>query len=249
MVPLKTLGGVNGSASQINSWGAIVGYAENKMKDPGCGAPQIYQFKPVLWFEDWVLELPTGKDPEGFAYAINDWGQVVGVSGKCAAFNAIWGVYMQLNHALLWQYGETIDLGSLGGVTNNIPHGINNLGEVVGGSDVPKDTTSHAFLWTPETKKMQDLGTLKGDAYSVALGINDKGQITGLSVNQSFTVIRAWVRENGELVDLNTRVAGTTSLFLETACSINSSGEIIGFAYDKKSPNIVHGYLAKPTND
>jgi probable HAF family extracellular repeat protein len=249
MVPLKTLGGVNGSASQINSWGAIAGYAENKVKDPGCPAPQIYQFKPALWFEDWVLELPIGKDSEGFAFAINDWGQVIGVSGKCAAFNPIWGVYMQLNHALLWQYGETIDLGSLGGVTNNIPHAINNRGEVVGGSDLAGDLTSHAFLWTPETKKMQDLGTLPGDVYSVALGINDKGQITGLSVNQSFTVLRAWVREKGELVDLNTLISGTTSLFLETACSINSKGEIIGFAYDKNNPNLIHGYLAVPTSD
>jgi len=39
MVPLKTLGGVNGVANQINSWDVIAGYAENTTKDPGCASP------------------------------------------------------------------------------------------------------------------------------------------------------------------------------------------------------------------
>jgi hypothetical protein len=53
------------------------------------------------------------------------------------------------------------------------------------------------------------------------------------------------VRQNGKLVDLNTLVSGKTSLFLETACRINSAGEIDGIAIDPKSGDI-HAYLAKP---
>ena len=246
MVPLKTLGGVNGVANRINSWGAIVGYAENRKKDPGCSSPQIYQFKPVIWFEDWNLPLPTGNDAEGVASSINDRGQVVGSSGSCAAFNPIFLYNFQPVHALLWQYGIATDLGTLGGALNNFAEEINNRGEVVGGSDGSGDSTSHGFLWTQETRKMKDLGTVPGDYWSIAIGINDHGQIVGASANADFSVVRAFVRQNGKLVDLNSLVAGSTPLFLETACKINSGGEIDGIALDPNT-GYIHAYLAIPT--
>ena len=245
MAPLRTLGGVNGVANQINSWGAIAGYAENRTKDPGCRKPQQYQFKPVIWLQDWILPLPTGSDKEGVAFSINEWGQVVGSSGSCAAFNPSFLFNFQPVHALLWQDGEAFDLGTLGGALNNFAHDINNGGAVVGGSDLSGDQTSHAFLWTPETGKMKDLGTVSGDYWSVGLGINDAGQIVGVSINADFTALHAFVRQNGVLVDLNTLVAGKTPLSLETACSINLAGEIIGFASDPKTGD-THAYLAKP---
>jgi len=245
MVPLKTLGGVNGVANQINKYGVIAGYAENKTADPACPAPQVYQFKPAIWFEDWVLPLPTGHDAEGMANSINDWGQAVGASGSCAAFNPIFLYNFQPVHALLWQYGIATDLGTLGGVLNNFAAVINNRGEVVGGSDLPGDQTSHGFLWTPETRKMKDLGTVAGDYWSVAIGINDHGQIVGASANADFSIVRAFVRQNGKLVDLNSLIAGSTPLFLETACKINSRGEIDGVAVDPTGD--IHAYLATPT--
>ena len=247
MVPLKTLGGVNGVANQINSWGTIAGYAENTTKDPGCASPQIYQFKPAVWFGNWIQPLPTGSDAEGVAFSINDLGQVVGTSGSCGPFNPIWLFNLSPVHALLWQNAAVaIDLGSLGGMTNNMAHDINNLGQVVGGSDLPGDETTHAFLWTRQTRKMKDLGVVDDDFWSFALGINDEGQIVGASANADFSVLRAFVRQNGALVDLNSLVAGTTALFLETACSINSRGEIIGLAFDPNT-GYIHAYLAIPT--
>jgi probable HAF family extracellular repeat protein len=96
---------------------------------------------------------------------------------------------------------------------------------------------------------MQDLGTvndaLDNDSYSVGLGINDEGQVVGLSASADFSVIRAFVRQNGKLVDLNSLVAGTTSLDLITACSITSHGAIIGLAFDTDTGDM-HAYLAKP---
>jgi probable HAF family extracellular repeat protein len=246
MVPLKTLGGVNGIANQINKYGVIAGYAENTTADPTCPAPQIYQFKPAIWFEDRVLSLPTGHDAEGIANSINDRGQVVGTSGSCAAFNPIFLYNFQPVHALLWQYGIATDLGTLGGVLNNFAEEINNRGEVVGGSDVSGDSTSHGFLWTPETRTMKDLGTVPGDYWSIAIGINDHGQIVGASANADFSVVRAFVRQNGKLIDLNSLAAGSTPLFLETACKINSSGEIDGIALDPNT-GYTHAYLAIPT--
>ena len=68
----------------------------------------------------------------------------------------------------------------------------------------------------------------------------------GASANADFSALRAFVRQDGALVDLNSLVAGTTVLFLETACSINSRGEIIGFVYDSNN-GYIHAYLAIPT--
>jgi probable HAF family extracellular repeat protein len=246
MVPLKTLGGVNGVANQINSWGAIAGYAENTTKDPACASPQVYQFKPAVWFGNSIQALPTGLDPEGVAFSINDLGQVVGTSGSCGPFSAIWLFNLSPANAWLWQNGVATNLGTLGGVYNNLAHDINNLGQVVGGSDVSGDQTGHAFLWTPQTRKMKDLGVVGDDYWSFALGINDEGQIVGASANADFSVLRAFVRQKGALVDLNSIVAGTTALFLETACSINSRGEIIGLAFDPNT-GYIHAYLAIPT--
>ena len=251
MSPLKTLGGVNGVANQINAAGVIAGFAENTTVDPGCTAPQIYEFKPVVWFAGGGHELSTGGDPDGVAFSINDLGQVVGTSGSCAPFNPIWLFNLNPVHALLWENGHATDLGNLGGTFNNMPHDINNLGQIVGGSDVAGDVTSHAFLWTAATK-MQDLGTVNDaiddDSYSVGLGINDKGQIVGVSASADFSIIRAFIRENGTLVDLNSLVSGATTLDLMTACSINAKGEIIGIAYDPGTGEI-HAYKATPTSD
>jgi hypothetical protein len=87
----------------------------------------------------------------------------------------------------------------------------------------------------PKARSIEYVGTAIAswsnhrEVYSVALGINDKGQIVGLSLS-SFSadgILRASVRQNGKLVDLNSRIAGSTALSLLTACSINSRGEII----------------------
>ena len=248
MVPLKTLGGVNGVANGINNSGAIAGYAENTTTDPDCTAPQIYQFKPVVWSQGRIQELPTGNDAEGVAFAINDRGQVVGTSGGCASFNPIWLFNLNPVHALLWDNGVATDLKSLGGEFNNLAHDINNRGQVVGGSDVIGDTTSHAFLWTAATG-MQDLHTVSDavddDTFSVGLGINDAGQIVGVSSNADSSIIRAFIRQNGTLVDLNSLISGSTPLYLVTACSITSKGEIIGIAIDPNTGE-THSYLATP---
>ena len=249
MTVLKRLGGVNGVATQINTGGLIAGYAENKTIDSSCPAPQEYEFKPVVWSHGGIHALPTGSDLEGVALAMNDAGTVVGSSGSCAAFNPIWLWNFQPVHALLWKNGVATDLGNLGGSLNNFAHDINNRDEVVGSSDVAGDQTSHAFLWTTAAK-MRDLGTVKdkidNDTFSVGLGINHAGQIVGVSANAAFSIVRAFLRQNRVLVDLNSLVNGSTPLHLMTACSINDRGQIIGIATD--SSGKIHGYLATPAS-
>jgi len=246
-IPLPTLGGSNGTAKQINRWAAVAGFAENTTLDPTCPAPQKLQFKPVIWENGEIQELPTSKgDLEGLAMAINDKGQVVGSSGACAVFNVDFLFGLQPLHALLWETGAVTDLGSLGGTGHgfgNLAFNINNQGQVVGGSDLRGNANFHSFLWTRGTG-MQDLGTLTGDVNSTALGINEAGDVVGVSLDAMFNP-RAYLWKNGVMADLNTLIPAGSPLSLLTACSINSRDQIVGFAVD--SSGDVHGYVATPS--
>ncbi len=248
MTPLPTLGGNNGVANAINNWGEVAGFAENSIPDPGCPAPQVLHFKPVVWEKGVIHKLPTfGGDPDGIAQQINDNGQVVGGSGTCATFNTNFLYNLVPVHALLWEKGKATDLGNLGGKTGqaggNIAYDINNQGQVVGNSDLPGDTTFHAFLWTGRTG-MQDLGTFSGDVASVSISINDAGSVVGASLDANFNP-RAFLWEEGVMTDLNTLIAGDSPLYLLTGCSINSRGEITGLGLT--STGEIHTYLATRT--
>jgi len=246
--PLPTLGGGSGVGNSINSKGQVVGTAETATPDPACPPPQKLQFKPVMWQNGKVQQLPTvSGDPEGVAFIINENGQAVGASGACATFSPQTLVSLQPLHALLWQNGTATDLGNLGGTGHalgNLALNLNNKGQVVGNSDLPGDMVAHAFLWTKETG-MQDLGTLPGDIISAGLSISDAGVIGGVSLDADFNP-RAFIRQNGVMTDLNSLVTGDSSLFLMVACSINPDGQIVGFAID--SNNEFHGYVATPAN-
>ena len=249
MIQLPTLGGNNGVAQAISNRGEVAGFAENSTPDPGCPAPQVLHFKPVVWEKGLIHKLPTfGGDPDGVAQQINDNGEVVGGSGTCAAFNANFLYNLVPVHALLWEKGKATNLGNLGGETGqaggNIAYDINNQGQVVGNSDLQGDTTFDAFLWTRKTG-MQDLGTLSGDVASVSLSINDAGSVVGASLDANFDP-RAFLWEKGVMTDLNTLIAGDSPLYLLTGCSINSRGEITGLGLT--STGETHTYLARPTH-
>ncbi len=248
-IPLPTLGGNNGAANQINNRGEVAGIAESATADVNCPAAgaQKLQFKPVIWENGQIQELPTYPgDMNGTAIAINDNGQVVGTSGDCTTFNPLSSLNLTPLHALLWQNGKMTNLGNLGGTGhgNGIEAvGLNNLGQVVGNSDLKGDTNFHGFLWTWETG-MRDLGTLPGDANSLAISINDAGEVVGVSLDASFNP-RAFVRKGGVMTDLNTLIPPNSALFLITACLVNASGEIMGIAVEK-STGEVHGYVVTP---
>ncbi|MGO8795708.1 MAG: hypothetical protein ACLQLC_12870 [Candidatus Sulfotelmatobacter sp.] len=249
MIPLPTLGGNNGVAEAINNRGEVAGFAENSTPDSGCPAPQVLQFEPAVWVNGVIHQLPTvGGDPDGVAQRVNDNGDVVGASGTCASFNTNFLYNLVPVHALLWEKGKATDLGNLGGATGqaggNIAYDINNQGQVVGDSDLPGDTTFHAFLWTRSTG-MQDLGTLSGDVASVSISINDAGSVIGASLDADFNP-RAFLWEQGVMSDLNTLIVGGSPLYLLTGCSINSRGEITGLGMT--STGEIHTYLASPTH-
>jgi probable HAF family extracellular repeat protein len=268
MTALPTLpGGNNANAFGLNNRGQVVGFAENGTRDSTCltgGTPfQVIQFEAVIWEPNGeVRELPPLKgDTVGFAFGINDSGQVVGSSGLCS--NTAIPTSPNAPHAVLWEKdGSAIDLGNLGG-TGNIASSVNNRGEVVGGAQSSKDGTGHPFLWTKETG-MQDLGTFPGAVVTVppcCNTINDRGQVVGFSIDGSGNM-RAFLWQpaettatasapntcpalTGTLMDLNTLIPADSGWYLQAAESINDAGEIVGNGLINGDFH-VHAFLATP---
>jgi probable HAF family extracellular repeat protein len=253
MTALPTLGGYNGFAASVNNLGQVVGWAETAVHDPTCAPPQVLQFEAVIWGpgNGQIHQLPgLGDDPDTAATAINDNGQVVGISGICQ--NAV-GAF-SAKHAVLWQDGQPIDLGNIGGHGWNTPTSINNQGQIVGFANQSGDLINgnlafkfHAFFWTKE-RGMRDLGTLSGDAISEALGINEAGQVVGVSYGAGFSHPRAFLWQDGVMMDLNNLISAGSNLTLEVAGDINDRGEITGTAFDS-SAETSPAFLAIPRED
>src|SRR5262249_18611423 len=136
MRALPTLGGTHGFATGTNNLGQTVGWAENSVHDSTCNAPQVLQFRAAMWGpgRDQIVELPPlPGDTTSAATAVNDRGQVAGISGICS--NAVGG--FSAAHAVLWENGVPNDLGNLGGVAWNTPMAMNQAGDVVGFANIP----------------------------------------------------------------------------------------------------------------
>lgn len=233
MTALPTLGGSNAFAAGVNNLGQVVGWAENTTHDPTCTPPQVRQFKAVIWEPNGqIVQLPSYRgEPDQAAVAINDNGQVVGISGICgSAVGALSAM-----HALLWDHGTVTDLGTLGGAGWNTPDSINDRGAIVGFTNLTNDAGNpvfHAFLWTKSLGKEKDLGVLPGDAISEATSINDQGEIVGVSFAAGFTNPRAVIWIDGVPTDMNSLPLSGASLTLTVANAINNRGEITGTAND-----------------
>jgi probable HAF family extracellular repeat protein len=236
-------GGNNSSAFGVNGRGQVVGLAETAKVDASCVPPQKLDFKAVVYGpkRGEVHELPTFPgDAVAGATAINDNGDVVGFSGSCTVPAFPSGV-----HSVLWRNGSVFNLGGLGGVMNNAANAINNAGQIVGQSDLPGDTATHAVLWQKGARPT-DLGTLPGgDVFIVANDINSKGQVVGASCDANFSC-RAWLWDNGVMIDVNSLIPVDSPLYLTWGGGINDRGEIAGSAVLKSNPNEAPAFLAVP---
>lgn len=236
MSALPTLGGNHGFASGANDRGQVVGWAENTVRDPTCVAPQVLQFRAVIWGSNGrkIQELlPLPGDTSSAATAINNRGQAVGISGACDQAVG----RRTAHHAVLWENNQITDLGNLRSDTWNTPMAINQRGDVVGFAGLPGSDQDnpilHAFLWTTHGG-MRDLGTLPGDVTSQANGINDRRQIVGSSCNAAGSC-RAFLWENGTMTELRSLAGSGYHDLLINAQDINNLGVITGRAFEPHS--------------
>jgi probable HAF family extracellular repeat protein len=234
-------GGNNANVFWANDLGQVSGFAENGIIDSSCSQVtpfQVQRFQPVIWKPNGEIQrvlfpLTAKGDTVAFALTINDLGETVGASGLCATTGlppASIG-NSSATHAVLWGAdGSVTDLGSLGGAAN-VASSINNLGEVVGTAQSPKDGTLHTFRWTQRTG-MLDYGSFPGAVATVAgccHTINDAGEIVGFTIEPSNPYFgRAVIWQGTKPKDLNTFVREPGPFVqLTGAFSINDSGEIV----------------------
>lgn len=246
MTELSTLGGTHGFAAGTNSSGQTVGWAENTVHDPTCVPPQVLQFRATLWKADGhVVELPPWEDDSvSAATAINDRGQVVGISGICdIAVGELSAI-----HAVRWVNGKPQKLGDIGGNAWNTPTAINQRGDIVGFANTAPGTAfhPHAFLWT-QRDGMRDLGTLPGDETSQASGINSAGQIVGQSCDAN-DVCRGFVWREGVMTDLQPSIVSGDDDYVLSANDIDDDGRITGQAVDLATNTFV-AFVAVPIDD
>jgi len=192
--------GGQGGAHDINNDGAVVGYS-------WLNTSENHAF---LWSNGDMVDLgSTVVGQNSSAYAINDSGQVVGVS---AVNNA--------DHACLWSQG-TATLLDDPDTYLSFASDINDSGQVVGWSS--KGGVQQAFIW--EGGVRQDLGTF-GQRYSRALAINNSGQILGM-VYDDDVGIDHFLWSSGEIIYVNDLLPDWSVRSLN---DINDAGEIVGQA-------------------
>jgi probable HAF family extracellular repeat protein len=252
-------GGNNGFATGANNLGQVVGWAENGVHDPTCCCQsepghQVLQFRPAVWTlgpPDQIHELPLiPGDTSGAATAINDNGQIVGISGIC---DQAVGRHTA-KHAVLWENGGVTDIGNLGAQWWNTPTAINQHGDVVGFAGDPafvEGNPLHAFIWTKDNgiKALKPLrGRVPEHVDSEAYGINEARQVVGVSCDADQVDCRAVIWDHGVYpTDLNDPdLKGGYSAHLETAKDINDSGEITGRAIIDPVTGARTAYLAVP---
>jgi probable HAF family extracellular repeat protein len=140
-------------ATGINDRQQVVGVSGH------CHSPNLNEPVPehgVIWQNGMVTSLGSlGGTLETFPWATNSKGQVVGDSSVPCMPDSSGNCVIHI-HAFLWEEGTMRDLGLLPGDTDSIAFGLNDKGQVVGGSAT--QSSARAFLW--QNGMMTDLNTL-----------------------------------------------------------------------------------------
>ena len=155
----------------------------------------------------------TGQN--SFATAVNESGHAAG--GSCKFF----GFFQPAIGAFARTSGAPLDLGVAGAA-----YGINDAGEIVGGSGSPDfEASGTAFVWRAGV--LTSLGPVLG-GFSRAFDINNLGQVVGLRGSGAIDRWRAFRYDSasGVVTDLGT-LGGT---FRSTATAANDVGQIAGWA-------------------
>jgi probable HAF family extracellular repeat protein len=131
-------------------------------------------------------------DEIGFANAINEPGQVAGIS---------FDPDTEIVRAVLWDKSRITDIGQVPGFPSTYAWGINNRGQVVGaGASGVYGPEWQAFLW--ERGELIVLPIPEGYTRSQAVAINSRGQAVGSIHTPGSTTVHAALWEDGNVLDL-----------------------------------------------
>jgi probable HAF family extracellular repeat protein len=208
--------GFDSTGTSLNASGQVAGDFDPNCVPPSCiNGSTSHAF---VWLNNGsVLQNLGPPQPGEFSYAvaINSSGQVL--------FQVLPDSHAIGEDAFIWKNDGTPaqDIGTLGG--SIFSEGMNNAGEVTGGSYTATSDYVHAFLWRNDGTPMQDLGTLGGSGSS-GEAINNAGEVAGEAETAASDVHIVLWRNNGTPIqDLGT-LGGTQG----QAYAINDSAEVTG---------------------
>jgi len=244
MQDLGTLpGGTDAEAMLINERGQVVGnsYTSSAPSALCAGAGFALTTGSFMWEKNrGMVDLGNLGGTCTLVTDLNNRGKVIGESSL---------VGDQSVHDFIWEHGVLQDLGgSLGGDFTGA-FVLNDQGEAVGFAYFPGDIMFHATLWK-HVGEMTDLGAVGNDPCSFATGINARGQVVGGSkstCDPEGGSTRAFLWEDGSILDLNALIPSGSGLHLESTYTINDRSEIAGEGVDDSGNG--HAFLLIPCDE
>ena len=178
---LGTLGGTSSLAYGLNEAGNVVGVAED-----ADGISRAF-----VWSDGTMTALPD-LGFGGVAYDINSLGNVTGAVDTGLDYARPWdGRSSSVDSVALWQSGQLVNLGSLGGIPRGEGRRLTDDGWIVGTASAPlpsvpeEDIWQRAFVALPDDSSLRDAGTFPGDIRSFIFDLNGTKQAPGFSVSDN----------------------------------------------------------------
>ena len=185
MTDLGTLGGTWGFAHCTNHRRQVIGASSLAATPIACTDGHLTGCHAFLWENGQMRDLGTLGGPNSEAQWINESGLIAGSADFPRPQPTV-------NHhdAVIWKHGKIKDLGTVDGDPCSRAYGLNERGQVVGGSSDCTTGFLHAFLWE-EGGPMLDLNKLippgSGWVLTNAFNINDRGEILAKAAPEGFT--------------------------------------------------------------
>jgi len=207
-------GGDESWATDINQYGHVSGFGKITT-GPDYPVYRAFLHNGVSLRDLGVL--PCAPDGSSKGYGVNNAGDVAGL--VTVSLGDPWG---GSGHAFVHDGAVMNDIGTLGGEDSSA-RDINNLGQIVGVSELSGTNVSHAFLY--HNGNWTDLGTLGEGWESTATRVSENGLVTGHSeVNADYPQANhAFLHDGNDMHDL-----GTFGGWNSYGYGVNNAGHVVG---------------------